>query len=290
MKLEQEMSISMCVLGSGSGGNSTVVRFMDDTTLKYYMVDVGFSPREIRKRLGHPGVAIEQIEGIFITHLHRDHFNDGWDKFYQDRNIPVYLHEMHLRLWKDFGRSLQGVHLFGDELSLEDGLSIQTVPLPHDQQGSVGYVFEFRDTRLGFATDLGHVPKRLHKEFRRLDALAFECNYDPDLQRNSRRPAYLKRRVMGSYGHLSNQQAIKAIQTMAEQSDFQHIVLLHRSQQCNTIHHIEQLVTDQIPHLQSRIRYTDQREPTDWFDIYPAEQGTHPISLKPQDQMELFTL
>ncbi|TNE49927.1 MAG: MBL fold metallo-hydrolase [Deltaproteobacteria bacterium] len=284
------MAIALRVLGSGSGGNSSILRLETPDQHLHYLFDAGFSPRELRKRLHIAGLVLEQIDGLFITHLHRDHFKDGWQEICWEHNIPIYLNTLHVRLWKDFGRSMEGVTVLDEDYTLTNDTHLSMVRLPHDQQGSVGFVVEHRGTRLGFATDLGHVPKSLFQAFRRLDGLALECNYDPDLQRNSRRPAYLKRRIMGSYGHLSNPQSLKAIRKIAEHSSLQHIILLHRSEQCNSIPHIEYLASDLCPHLSNTLRFTDQSEPTGWFEVQPPNANTHPVTLKPDDQMELFSL
>ena len=89
--------------------------------------------------------------------------------------------------------------------------------------------------RIGYATDLGRVPSYFFDRFRDLDCIALESNYDPQMQADSGRPWFLKRRITGGHGHLSNPQAFAAIRKILDRSRRlpDHIVLLHRSQECN---------------------------------------------------------
>ena len=103
--------------------------------------------------------------------------------------------------------------------------------------------------RIGYATDLGRVPRYFFDRFRDLDCIALESNYDPQMQADSARPRFLKRRITGGHGHLSNLQAFAAIRKLLDRARRlpDHIVLLHRSQECN------------CPDLVRRLFSADQR-------------------------------
>ncbi|NJL31128.1 MAG: hypothetical protein HC898_05580 [Phycisphaerales bacterium] len=113
--------------------------------------------------------------------------------------------------------------------------------MPHDDKGTIGYRIDSPGGSIGFATDLGRVPEPLIELFTAqggVDLLAIESNYDPVMQRTSSRPWFLKQRIMGGHGHLSNQQAFELARTIVQQSHPgkpARIVLLHRSQQCNGV-------------------------------------------------------
>src|SRR5207237_1874511 len=83
---------------------------------------------------------------------------------------------------------------------------------------------------LGFVTDLGHMPGTLIDHLRAVDVLAIESNYCPRLQQSSGRPWFLKRRITGGRGHLSNEQCAAAVSEIRPRS---HVVLLHLSRECN---------------------------------------------------------
>ena len=133
--------------------------------------------------------------------------------------------------------------------SLLDALTCEPVLFAHDQLGSHGFVVEGFGYRIGYATDLGHVPSYFFDRFCDLDFIALEANYDSQMQAASSRPAFVKRRIMGGRGHLSNVQALAAIRKLLNRTQRlpDHIVLLHRSQECN------------CPDLVSKLFSTDKR-------------------------------
>ncbi len=279
------MSIQMSVLGSGSSGNATLLCLEEESSRRHILIDAGFSPRELTKRMAQFGVTPEMLDAILITHLHRDHFKEEWLGKAKRHDTPIYLHQQHTKLWTELGRSALGVRIVDDSFELGSRTQVTTVRLPHDQQGSVGYIVEHNGTRLGFATDLGQVPKAMIEKFHSLDALAIESNYDPTMQRNSSRPAYLKKRVMGNRGHLSNEQAWKAVRQISQQSNLHHIFFLHLSRQCNAIHLVEKTYEQSSPELVHRLIFTDQFVPTPLVSILPLPQPSLAI---PQNQLSLF--
>ena len=117
-----------------------------------------------------------------------------------------------------------------------DRVRFHPVRLAHDEHGSHGFVIEGFGCRIGYATDLGRVPGELLDRFCGVDALAIESNYDPEMEMNSPRPWFLKKRIMGGKGHLSNEQAaelLAAVLARSEPERLLHVVSLHLSQECN---------------------------------------------------------
>ena len=146
--------------------------------------------------------------------------------------------------------------------------------LPHDRQGTNAFLVQTSVGRVGYATDLGHVPGELVARFAGVDLLAIESNYDPDMQRRSSRPLFVKRRIMGKLGHLSNAEAFEAVQQITARSPRgrpKHIVLLHRSHQCNDPDLVRRLFT-QDRQLYRRVTLTQQRRRSRWFKIKPLKQ------------------
>ena len=139
---------------------------------------------------------------------------------------------------------------------------VTAVSLPHDELGATAYVLEHEGTRLGLATDLGHVPPGLVDAFAELDALAFESNYDTSMQLASQRPEFLKRRIMGGRGHLSNEQALEAIVEIDRRGRLQHVALLHLSRQCNDPALVRRLYAERAPHVLPRLVLSRQDVPT----------------------------
>ena len=211
----QTETLQICVLGSGSSGNCSVVRHGDAAML----IDAGFGPRTTAKRLADAGLALDDITAICLTHLDRDHFNPNWLNTLLRQRISVYIHRRHIY---DLYRidSTKQLHRAGllhivDDQRFEplDGLTAAPFHLPHDRQGTVGFRLQTDGGCIGYATDLGSVPDALIDHFAGTDILAIESNYDPQMQTDSPRPAMLKRRITGGAGHLSNEQAFDAVQT-----------------------------------------------------------------------------
>lgn len=271
--------LQLCVLGSGSGGNSSVVRLGDRAIL----LDAGFGPVTTARRLSQAGMTLSDIDAICVTHLDRDHFRDNWARTLTGYRIPVYVHRWHAdRLAKhgayDQLEAAGLVRLFGDApFTPAPGFTLDTVALAHDTKGTFAYHVQTSAGCLGYATDMGHAPDALVSRFAGVDLLAVESNYDPPMQMGSNRPLFLKRRVMGQAGHLSNQQAYELVCRIASRSasgNPRHVVLLHRSQQCNHPKLIHEVFA-QSPDLHKRIALTEQRRRSKWFTITPQPVVEH---------------
>jgi phosphoribosyl 1,2-cyclic phosphodiesterase len=280
------LSLELCILGSGSGGNSTVVRAPQGS----FLIDAGFGPRTTAQRMHGIGVDLSHIAAIVLTHLDHDHFNKNWLQTILKQRIRIFV--AHNRIHeitetpeaKDAEAKLLAKHLPIPPLkSLVTGfhdtdfqpipnVTLNPVKLAHDNTGSHGFLLECDGYKAGFATDLGHVPDTLIEKFCGADLLALESNYDPDMEKNSDRPYFLKQRVMGGSGHLSNFQALAAIQSILDRTQEtcgpnrlpRHIVLLHRSQQCNCPHLVKKLFTKD-PRIAQVLTLTHQEQRTPWL-------------------------
>ncbi len=279
-------SLDYCVLGSGSGGNCAIVRIGREAIL----IDAGFGPRRTAAWLSNAGVLLENVKAVCVTHLDRDHFRPTWIKTLVGFGIRVCVHRWHLPdlrrvenfdLLDDAGL----VHVFDDDpFEPIAGLATTCVHLPHDHKGTVGFVIDSGPVRIGHATDLGHVPTRLIDRFSGVDLMAIESNYDPDLQLASSRPSFLKKRIMGGKGHLSNDEAYDAVRRVARISPTglpQHVVLLHRSADCNSSKHVLRAFEND-PVLSERVTLTQQRRRTKWFKL-------RPVGATAREQMKLLS-
>jgi phosphoribosyl 1,2-cyclic phosphodiesterase len=233
------MSLELCILASGSSGNATVLRTPNGVIL----IDAGIGPRITAKRMAGAGVGLADVRAICATHLDRDHLSCAWLQTLAHRNITLFCHESRLeelkRTAQDCGVDVPITTFNGHPFAPIPGVSFRAFRLAHDDAGSHGFLIEGFGCRIGYATDLGHVPEALLEKFRGVDLLALESNYDREMELNSSRPYFLKQRIMGGKGHLSNEQAFDAIRAILDRCEKnrdrlpQHIVLLHRSRQCN---------------------------------------------------------
>jgi len=131
---------------------------------------------------------------------------------------------------RDFDGQLQfardGAHIdIGD-------LRIEPFTVPHDAREPLQLTCSDGARRLGILTDLGHATPYVLERLGNLQALLLESNHDSDLLMNSAYPAFLKQRVGGQYGHLSNA-AAAAITSTVLHDGLRHVVAAHLSEQNN---------------------------------------------------------
>jgi phosphoribosyl 1,2-cyclic phosphodiesterase len=286
------MSLSFCVLGSGSAGNCTLIICHDGSgQRRCFLIDAGISPRATALRLRTLGIHPRELNAILLTHLDQDHFYTGWLKAIEKYKLDLRLciHHRHRNVaWKS-GLSMRRVELFKDGFQLDSGPAVRSTLLAHDDLGSVGFVVEHDGLRLGYATDLGRVPDSLLDHFDNLHALAIESNYDRQMQIDSGRPWFLKRRIMGGEGHLSNEQSLEAVQSIAGRCGLSHIALLHLSRECNHPRVVRKLYWQQAPHLLDRVTITDQFEPTPMLCVHAnARLSPNGLNGRSPRQLSLF--
>lgn len=269
------MSIEVCVLASGSAGNCTVVRSPGGVVL----IDAGIGPRTAAQRMTGTGVAVADVSAICLTHLDRDHFNFNWLSTIDRNGVRLFCHANRAGELASLARARgfdPTIETFdGDGFVPADGVCFQPIHLPHDRAGSHGFIIEGFGCRLGYATDLGRVPPELVERFADVDLLAIESNYDPRMQADSPRPWFLKRRITGGRGHLSNEEALAAVRAILDRRQSRgrrppaHIVLLHRSRQCNCPHLVRRLFSRDA-RIAPRLTLAEQYERSEWLRLAPS--------------------
>jgi len=282
------MSLSLCILASGSGGNCSVLRNGDGGRASL-LIDCGIGPRTAAQRMRPLGVSLDDIAAICLTHLDYDHFKITWLSEILGRKIYLHCHEDHVDalLARANNRDLAAlVRPFnGQAFSAVPAVRARSFRLQHDELGSFAFVFEGRGGRVGYASDLGRCSGELVRHFRRLNVLAIESNYDPQMQLSSSRPWFLKRRIMGGSGHLSNQQALEAVRQILDrcQKDAEelprHIVLLHRSRQCNCPKLVRKLFSGDR-RIAPRLILAEQDRATPWLWARPQSRAGAQMELQ----------
>lgn len=194
-------------LQSGSNGNCIFVQTPDVRLL----FDAGISGKQAFARLAAREVEMASVDALIISHDHSDHVSCA-GVFHRKYRLPLYM--THGSWQASHGRlgavAADAVHLFAAGHSLTFGQTvIETVATAHDGKEGVAFIIRHGKTakRLGIFTDLGHCFSGLTDHLDRLDALYLESNYDPDMLENGPYPYWLKQRIRGSGGHLSNEEA-----------------------------------------------------------------------------------
>lgn len=222
--------VTLRVLASGSSGNCTVLVRGSGALRRVTIIDCGLSPLRTRRLLAELGLTIDRVDDLLVTHLDTDHFHPGWIKALP-RHARLHLHQRHIRRAVRSGIETTRIELFSSAFSLPGGVTVTPSLVQHDAWGVVAFRFDMPGASLGFATDVGAMSRELVSVLRGVQTLAIESNYCPRMQLESSRPEFLKRRIMGGKGHLSNEQCAQAVADIGTAAD---VVLLHLSRQCNT--------------------------------------------------------
>ncbi|RZK80722.1 MAG: MBL fold metallo-hydrolase [Pedobacter sp.] len=214
-------------LNSGSNGNCYYVGNERDAIL----VDAGLSCRETEKRMARIGLSMGKVRAIFISHEHSDHVK-GLCTVASKYNLPVYitpgtLTGCRFSLKQDLIR-----HLPANIQIIIGSLEIIGFPKLHDAAEPYSFIVSCGQTRVGIFTDIGAACEQLIFYFKQCSAAFLESNYDDDLLSKSAYPYFLKRRIMGGRGHLSNKQALSLFQEH-KPPHMTHLLLSHLSKDNN---------------------------------------------------------
>ena len=213
------------VLASGSGGNACYV----ETDQSRIMIDAGLTRRELLRRLELIEVDPKTLDALIITHEHTDHVK-GAGPLARLLDIPVYINSPTLgKSIKTLGNISRPVAIHtGQTLTIND-LMVETFTKCHDAVDPMGLVVSSNGVRLGVVTDLGRSTRLVEERLRHCHTLIMEFNYDPNMLEDGPYPLFLKRRIKGQEGHLSNQQAGELLEAVAHK-DLQMVVLAHLSE------------------------------------------------------------
>ena len=222
--------MEVCTLASGSSGNCTLVQCGSTRVL----LDAGISARRITTGLRELGVNAAELSAIFITHEHSDHIS-GLATLTKKLSVPLYasgatLRQLCYRLpfLEDLVRPLEG----GQGVQVGE-LWCQAFSTPHDAAGSQGYSLTGGGCKMALCTDLGRLTPQVLEGVAGADLLLAEANHDVDWVRSGPYPYYLKKRILGDLGHLSNEEGAELARRAAEDGA-QAVVLAHLSQENNT--------------------------------------------------------
>jgi phosphoribosyl 1,2-cyclic phosphodiesterase len=222
------MTTAITVLASGSKGNAILIHDKNNGIL----IDAGLSLKELLQKIDNAGINPGIIKAICITHAHTDH-TTGVAPLAKQLTIPVYITQGTYKTapWLDIPENQVRLFKAGESFAHAPFL-IQSIEVSHDIGTPVGYIIEFNGHQIGIATDLGITDSKLIHALKGCKAIILESNYDETMLMDSKRPQFLKDRISGDKGHLSNRQCAEALQQIvtAETSD---VILCHLSQDCN---------------------------------------------------------
>ncbi len=221
------MALDICSLNSGSNGNCYYIG--NDT--EAVLIDAGISCREIETRMKRRGLSMEKVKAVFISHEHNDHIK-GVAVLSRRFSLPVYMtpatrKEARLKIDKKLS------HSFSDHEPVSIGqLSITPFFKHHDAVDPFSFIVSYHKIHVGVFTDIGVTCSSLVKYFKKCHAAFLEANYDADMLENGNYPYYLKSRIRGGKGHLSNAQALELF-LKHKPAHMSHLFLSHLSKNNN---------------------------------------------------------
>jgi phosphoribosyl 1,2-cyclic phosphodiesterase len=221
------------------------------------LVDAGLSYRKLVQRFAAIGrEPPREVSAILVTHSHADHAASA--STYATRfDCPVRATEATLGAIRLRAKARREAFAAGRSFRIGD-ISIRSHELPHDAP-QVALVFETKDATVGLATDLGHVPRGLASFLCECETLLLESNHDTELLASGPYPASLKRRVGGSLGHLSNEQAGDLLAELSCAP--REVVLMHLSENNNAPQLARASAEAALGHRGTRLRLAEQRRP-----------------------------
>lgn len=193
------LSVRVCILGSGSKGNCTVIA----TEKTRLLVDVGFSKRETLARLAAVGEPADKFHAILISHEHSDHVN-GLRVLATAFKSPAYITRgTYAAVQGD--KNLERLEFIegGGKFTVGD-IEVTPFSIPHDAADPVAFTFLAEGIKIAVVTDLGYIPEMVKQHVRGCHCLIFESNHDVEMLKMGPYPWHIKQRVMGRHGHLSN--------------------------------------------------------------------------------------
>jgi len=222
------MSLFIASLNSGSNGNCYYIGNEKEAVL----VDAGISCKETEKRMSGLGLSLLNVKAIFISHEHADHIK-GLSVLSKKYNLPVYITEKTLANSRLSLNDALLYHFVTDEVVTVGELSITAFGKLHDASDPHSFTVEGNGVKICVLTDIGDCCDHVIHHFSRCNAAFLETNYDSELLENGRYPWYLKNRIRGGKGHLSNDQALKLF--LDHRSELlTHVLLCHLSSDNNS--------------------------------------------------------
>ncbi len=232
------MSLFITSLNSGSNGNCYYVGNETEAIL----VDAGIPCSEIEKRMRRLGLSMHKLKAVFVSHEHTDHIS-GLRVLAKKYQLPVYVTQTTQR----FGRMKLEKHLVTTFTAHEPvaigSLSITAFPKFHDAADPYSFIVSCNQIIVGVFTDIGTPCENLIHHFKQCHAAFLETNYDDTMLEQGTYPNFLKSRIRGDKGHLSNKQALQLF-TTHQPLFMSHLLLSHLSKNNNCPKLVEQLFNE----------------------------------------------
>ena len=273
------MALFIASLNSGSNGNCYYIGNSTEAVL----VDVGISCTETEKRMRQLGLSMKTVKAIFVSHEHTDHIK-GVSTLANKYKLPVYI-------TSETARGLRLIRQLSKPFTANEpvnigGLSIVPFTKHHDAADPHSFIISHEGVTVGVFTDIGKACTQVTRYFKQCHAVFLEANYDEELLEKGGYPIYLKNRIRGDEGHLSNGQALQLFNDHRP-AFMTHLLLSHLSKDNNNPQLVKELFGRAANGIE--IVIASRYEPTAVYTIaLPEKQEEVQVSLRKPVQMNIF--
>lgn len=214
------------VLASGSEGNSTYI----ETKEIKLLIDMGRNAKYIKEKLESIGVQAKDINYILISHTHKDHTSAL--KTFVNKYHPTILLSQQMFYELEEIKEYESIMIYEDDIYLKD-IKVKTIKSSHDAPDARNFILENGGCSAVYVTDTGYVNRKYFEVLTDKEIYLFESNHDIEMLQNGPYPKWLKTRVIGSYGHLSNKDSAFYLSKLIGPHT-KKIILMHLSHINNT--------------------------------------------------------
>lgn len=234
------------VLASGSTGNA----FYIETDKTRLLVDAGLSGKQIDRLFTEVAADPKELDGILVTHEHTDHIK-GLGIIARKYKLPIYANE---KTWKAMEKAIgkiqtdQKFDFAANHVQTFGDIDVESFSVSHDAVDPMFFTFHHEDKKVALVTDLGYVSERIKKTIAGANAFIFEANHDVSMLQMGSYPWNVKRRILGDYGHVSNEDCGLALSDVIT-NETKRVYLAHLSKD-NNMKELARMSVDQV--LQER--------------------------------------
>ena len=251
--------MKVSVIASGSKGNCCYI----ETKETKILIDIGLNCITTERKLLEKNIDPDEIEGIFITHTHKDHI-DGLRVFNKKHKAKAYLTET---MYKELNQELKNYEFIGETTKIKD-ITITAIKTSHDAEDSNGYIIENEDKQIVYITDTGYINIKNHKKLKDKTMYILESNHDVEmLMNNPNYPYHIKQRILGDKGHLSNKDSAYYLKKFIGQNT-KHIILAHLSEHNNTDVLALKTLKETLENNDIDIRVAYQEKQTELIEVW----------------------
>ena len=254
--------MKICNLASGSEGNVTYI----ETANHKLLLDVGTTVKYIKEKLSELSIAIEDIDYILITHVHDDHIK-ALKNFIKKYNPTICVSPQMFAEIPDL-KEYNNVLLYDEKIELDD-TTIEIIKTSHDTSDSRSFIIKSDGKSVVYMTDTGFINTKYFKKLSNMNVYLFESNHDIEMLLHGPYPKWLKDRVMGPYGHLSNKDSSIYLAKIIG-PDTKKILLTHLSEKNNTPEKALETIRETFKEYEidfTNISYATQRDKSEVIEI-----------------------